>query len=170
MIDIKINLKKLYNKLLNINDNFVLQDWTKNLTFKQQTGLISTIRGNDAKNGTCYESKEITKMIRFLVLKDADKKTEFMTNKVLKQNRVIRFLKESYPTNQHWVEHIIGTAFNFKHNHPNNYVKEYWGGIGSIAQNNIKMFNAQEKERIKREAYIKKIINKYNDIYLNRFI
>ena len=46
----------------NYKEKIVLQDWVLELNMKQQSGLMSVLRGTDKINGNCERSKKITKM------------------------------------------------------------------------------------------------------------
>ena len=158
-------LKKLCNIFLK-KDNIVLKDWVLVLTLKQQCGLRASIRGTDKDNGTCKISKNITKMLRYLILKNADKKQSFMTEDVIKAHNITDFLAKEYPYNKHWVEHILTTSFNIKQNHPNNYVRAYWGEIALSLTFKIKEYKKEHKKQEK----INRIYEKYIDIYIKRGI
>ena len=162
-------IKVILDRIINYKEP-VTQGWVNNLDLKQQTGLLSVIRGNDTENGKCVESKKITRMLRYIILKDADKKNSFMSDIVLKQNKVINFLFKIYPDNKHWVEHIVGAAFNIKRNHPHEYVREYWGAVGGVLSHKIRTYKEKETKRVKQELYVQSIIDKYTDIYLIRGI
>lgn len=157
-------LKDLWESLFGNKVESVFQDWVLSLSFKQQTGLMTVIRGTDKHNGNCMESKDITKMLRFIILKDADKKKQFMSGYVVKLNKVIHFLKKEYRTNQHRVEHLTGTAFNINQNHPNNYTMEYWSSIGKIISSYIKTYNRKiSEDKIINLKKIKKLQKQHMD-------
>jgi len=164
-------IKKLF-KTNSSNDkqNIVIQDWVTKLNLKEQSSLISVLRGSDSNNGTCTESKNITKMLRFIISKDAGKKSSYMSDYVVRQSKVIGFLFKSYKDNKHWVDHVISAAFHIKRNHPDSYVREYWGNVAITASNRISSWEKKESKRITHELYIKSIVDKYTDIYTNRCI
>lgn len=162
-------LKKLFNRCSN---NSLFQDWVVLLPcLTKQSSLISAIRGTDIKNGECEESKKITRMLRYIIVYDVKKKNKhYMSSIVLQQNKVIKFLIKIYPYNKHWVEHICGAAFIIKQYHPNKYIAEYWGSIGSIVSYKIRDYNRKEKIRIEKEELVKHILEKYTDIYTERYV
>ena len=146
-------IKKLF-KINSSNDkqNIVMQDWVTKLSLKEQSSLISVLRGNDSNNGTCTESKNITKMLRYIISKDAGKKSSYMSNYVVRQSKVIGFLFKSYKDNKHWVEHVVSAAFHIKRNHPDNYVREYWGNIAVTTSSRINSWKEKEAKRIAYDA------------------
>lgn len=116
--------------------NSVLQDWVMTLTWKEQTGLISAIRGVDMEDGgTSQYCKTITKMIRYLVLNNADAKTTFMTDEVSPIDEVVANLKLLHihvslgTLSYHWFDHIFLAIKIIMDKHPNAYTRMYWSTI-----------------------------------------
>ncbi len=115
--------------------NSVLQEWVMCLNWKEQTGLISAIRGVDGVdldeevNDRC---KCITKMIRFLVLNNADSKIKFMTDDVIDTDSMVYKLKMIYEDitlsniSIHWFDHILLAIKIIMKKHPNAYIRMYW--------------------------------------------
>lgn len=115
--------------------NPVLQEWVMCLNWKEQTGLISAIRGVDGVdldeevNDRC---KCITKMIRFLVLNNADSKTKFMTDDVIDTDSMVYKLRMIYEDitlsniSIHWFDHILLAIKIIMKKHPNAYIRMYW--------------------------------------------
>lgn len=118
-------------------NNSVLQDWVVSTKFKEQTGLISAIRGFDGliDEDTANRAKALTKMIRHVVLKNADDTTEFMSKEILDMNEIreiIELFKRgeiggAYGT--HWADHIIMAIRIISKNHYNEYVKYFYREI-----------------------------------------
>lgn len=125
----------------------VLQHWVTGLSFKEQTGLISAVRGADYVNDEPFDSKKaIVKMLRYLILNNADDKTEFMSNKVLDAEDVIGYLMAEHDNvsnknnlmtinpdlevlnsvNTHWFDHIMLAVSIISKRHTNTYVRHYW--------------------------------------------
>ena len=77
---------------------------------------------------------------------------------------------EEYPENKHWTEHVLTAAFHIKENHPDPYIREYWGSILSVCNSRIKNWKKQEKKRKELEEYIERVTSKYIDIYTRRYI
>lgn len=83
----------------------VLQPWLSNLSLKNQTLLLSAIRGPDgvAKNN---KVKDVLKFYRACVLKEADNLSGFMDFHEPERDVVRKFVQdiEEYPL--HWVMHF----------------------------------------------------------------
>ena len=132
--------------------NPVLQDWVMSLDWKEQTGLISAIRGVDISDYELLEKecKSITKMIRFLVLNNADSKTSFMTDEVLSPTDIVSKLEYLY--NQvtlgnlplHWSSHIFDAISIIIKKHPSKYIRMYWSTTRDIYR--VNTLNKIEKE------------------------
>jgi hypothetical protein len=88
--------------------NSVVQDWVSSASFKQQTVLLSALRGCDGKNKEDI-SKFITRQLRGVMLKNADSRSGFMHKKNMLQfeKRFDLLLKDidSYPV--HFILHLI---------------------------------------------------------------
>lgn len=115
--------------------NSVLQDWVMTLNWKEQTGLISSIRGTDGINldeEVDERCKCITKMIRFLILNNADSKTKFMTDDVIDTDSMVSKLRMIYEEitvsniSAHWFDHIFLAIKIIMKKHPNAYIRMYW--------------------------------------------
>ena len=146
----------------------ILNEWTNKLVFRDQSTLLSAIRGNDNETN---DSKKITKMLRYLIVKKAGKKNSYMSNYVVRHNIVINILMNAYKNGEkHWVEHILGAGIVVSRSHPDNYVKTYWGAIISVLNKKIKDYTIAEDKRLAREALIKRVIKKYEEIYFSRHI
>lgn len=124
---------------------FVLQDWVGKLNFKQQTGLISAVRGYDGNEGYSFGCglKAITKMVRGIVLKNADTSTSFMSLKPLDRNDVVDTLCK-WTENQeewHWLNHIVMAMHTISLYHNNEYVKLYFREICTSYASQVKVIN-----------------------------
>lgn len=117
------------------NNTPVLQDWVIELSWKEQTGLISAVRGLGLSEDSDYykESKTITKMLRYLILNNADSKTSFMELDVVyletDVSDVLYTISNLGNMYKHWYDHIM-MAINIiykKHNNP--YVRHYYKGV-----------------------------------------
>lgn len=105
----------------------VMQDWTKKLYFKQQTSLISAIRGCDIPSST-QDEKDVVKVIRGLVLRDADGRSSFMSHYPMDVNKVLRTLvMASQDYNKwHWLNHVVSAFYSISLYHHNEYTKLYY--------------------------------------------
>lgn len=130
----------------------VLQDWVMNLNWKMQTGLISSIRGYDndievEDNTDVVDIKSVVKMIRFLVLRNADSNTRFMSKYCLPEDAVVDILVNHVEqsiknyTSLHWVKHIIMAIDIIMNYHHSSYVQHYWLNVS-------KKFNTELNEML----------------------
>lgn len=130
----------------------VLQDWVMNLNWKIQTGLISAIRGYDndievEDNTDVIDIKSVVKMIRFLVLRNADSNTRFMTKYCLPEDAVVDILVNHVEqsiknyTSLHWVKHIVMAIDIIMNYHHSSYVQHYWLNVS-------KKFNIELNEML----------------------
>lgn len=108
----------------------VVQPWVSQCTFKQQTVLLTAIRGCDGVS--CEDiSKKFIKYYRSLVLKNAapkDPNNEFMDVEIDKDTTT-KFVKdiEKYP--MHWVMHFLQAIQLLSYYHPNENVRSSWGRL-----------------------------------------
>ena len=121
--------------------NPVLQEWVMTLKWKDQTGLISAIRGIDmigidpTEIEVSNKCKSITKMIRFLVLNNADSRTNFMTDKVIILDKLVDNLLYLHKQvslgilSNHWFDHILLAIKSIRAFHPNPYTRMYWDTV-----------------------------------------
>ena len=116
----------------------VLQDWVMNLNWKMQTGLISAIRGydDDIETEDNNDVKSVVKMIRFLVLRNADGGTKFMSKYCLEEDEVVTILVNHIENciktykSLHWVKHMIMAIDIIMDYHHSSYVQHYWLNVG----------------------------------------
>jgi hypothetical protein len=134
----------------------VLQPWVSECTLKEQTTLLSVIRGNDNE---CVSAKNITKMLRYIILVNADKSTTFMDDKILPVGKVVNYLKNQYADNPHWVEHVVYASFVIGKSCDNPYARRYWFSIGGSVN-----------PEIKKQRLINKIIESYSNLYSNGYM
>lgn len=115
--------------------NSVLQEWVMELGWLEQTGLISAIRGLDGcdiDKELDRSCKKITRMIRFLVLNNANIRTGFMTDRVMEINKVVDILNTINDQviqgliSLHWFDHIFMAIKIIIDKHPNPYIRIYW--------------------------------------------
>jgi len=109
----------------------VVQDWLKELTFKQQTVLFSAIRGCDGVASKVDPSKPFVKFLRATILKSAvpnDPKGFFKLESPDKQI-INTFMKHLHKYPLHWVTHFMHAAEIIGYFHPNNKVAIDWKNI-----------------------------------------
>lgn len=128
----------------NKQPNPVIQDWVLTLDWKKQSALLSVLRGPDIFDDNTM-AKNIVKMLRYLILNNADTRTNYMTNEVISSDIVIETLtlvdiklKEAFvqcrisgrvEVTNHWYDHIVYAISIIANNHPSNYVRSYWSKI-----------------------------------------
>lgn len=117
----------------------VLRDWVFELNWKLQTGLISSIRGIDAPDddiGTelMEDCKSITKMLRYIILNDADNKTNFMSDRVVFVSKVVSTLEsiKAIGKYNHWYDHIVLAMKTIGRSNPSDYVRHYYRQVLSM--------------------------------------
>ena len=114
--------------------NPVLQEWVMCLNWKEQTGLISAIRGYDGVYKVSSKSgdilKRITKMIRFLVIKNADKNTKFMSDEIISIESLKDYMDDILlNVDTHFIEHMLKAIKIIKDKHPSNYVRLFYKNL-----------------------------------------
>ena len=140
-------------------NNSVLMDWVISLSWKEQTGLISAIRGYDNSENikntdNAIFLKELTKMIRFLVLNNADKNTSFMTEEIIPIEKIREMLLSDAMTKDiidiHWLGHIKMASRIIYRKHPSNYTRYFYKRVYDIVveciKNKSSEYNAIEDE------------------------
>lgn len=101
----------------------VLQDWAENLPLKQQTVLLTALRGPDfSPKETCV--KQYVREIRRAVLKSAGGTSSFMTPQPL--SNMDEFLAEAEGLSVHWFTHFMHAAEVIGYKHPDNLVSRVW--------------------------------------------
>lgn len=119
---IKTELSTMWDTL---NNNLVVQPWFINLTFKQQTVILSALRGCDGK---CKEdiSKKITRFYRSIILKNADNTSSFMTTQdiITFKNDFDNLLSDvdSYPI--HFIFHLTHGIEIIGYHHPEDNIRQ----------------------------------------------
>jgi len=144
----------------------LLKTWVLDIDPRWLSTLMSALRGCDTIDAHSDKRKYVTKMIRYLVTNDVGKKSDYMSNYVVRHHDIIRTLTTSYPNNQHWVEHIIAAGRVISNNHPDPYVREYWNNVYRIISKFMKQYKKEEEIKIARDKYIDSIIRTYTRIYM----
>lgn len=136
--------------------NPVLQDWVMSLGWKEQTGLISAIRGVDSSDddkGVVRNCKKITKMIRYLVLNNADSKTGFMSDRVIEIHDLVDILNTlndkviQGQVSFHWFDHIFIAIKIIIDKHPNPYTRVYWSSVYNLFVSSVTMVEQETKKK-----------------------
>lgn len=108
----------------------VLQDWLQSLSYKQQSVLLSALRGCDGvrKNDP---SKAVVRQLRNDILKNADGQEAFMSNK--RDWKAIQKLTthmDRYP--MHYIMHGIQAMEILGYYHPDPEIAEYWNNAYTL--------------------------------------
>jgi hypothetical protein len=127
----------------------VVQDWLKDLTLKQQTVLLSAIRGCD---GVAKEdiSKKFVRVYRSLILKDAypTKKVGTFMNDVILSKEVVDFGKQLDHYPMHWLMHFIHAIEIVGYEHPEQAIRQNWRFIYFHIVNSLHM-NPETQEEMR---------------------
>lgn len=108
----------------------VVRPWLSRLTYKQQTVLLSAIRGCD---GVPKEdpSKQLVRALRQTVLRDAvpDQSGDGKFMREVSEKRVQEYLKnpDAYP--MHWLVHFTHAVEIIGYKHPDEQTREWWYGL-----------------------------------------
>lgn len=106
--------------------NSVVQDWVGEMTLKQQTVVLSAIRGCDGapKNDI---SKPFVRALRAVVLKNAvEGECTFMEAEILDKDISV-FVKSLDPYPMHWLIHFIHAVECVGYGHSDKAIASWWG-------------------------------------------
>ena len=106
------------------NHNFVIQDWLGELTYKQQTVLLVSLRGPDIN-----QSKTIKKFVKFIrntVLINADPNSNFIEEGDLPTINEIKNEDKSIldDLSVHYFSHLLQSLNIISKKHPNKKIKQ----------------------------------------------
>ena len=105
----------------------VVDEWIEVCTLKQQTVLLSALRGCDGKSKEDY-SKPFTRKLRSVILKNAGGKQvkgKFMADFV-GDEELINFISnlDHYP--MHWLMHFLHAVEIIGYKHPVSSIRKFW--------------------------------------------
>ena len=127
----------------------VVKVWLSSLTLKQQTVLLSALRGCD---GMPKEdpSKTVTRNLRYVLLKDADNTSSFMKTEEDLQEKFKKFIKniDTYP--MHFLFHLSHALEIIGYKHPEEKVRKLWMGMYKEICSACHMYPETEKQLDKR--------------------
>lgn len=122
--------------VLDKNKNCVLQDWVLYLNYKMQSALISAVRGYDNDfDDNKTDLKNVVRMLRHLILKNADGNNNFMTKYCIPEEVIVKtlitHLEDCFNNDKsiHWIEHIYSAINIIMNYHHNSYVQHFWLNI-----------------------------------------
>lgn len=107
-------------------NNSILHNWIVELDLKDQTHLITVLRGCDIENDRL---KLVTKMLRFLIGKNFVKKTKYSDDNILNINKFVEILVYSRSISNHWLEHILLAIKIVAEKNPESYIRYYYNNI-----------------------------------------
>lgn len=102
----------------------VVRPWLANLSFKQQTVLLTALRGYDGVNKE-DKSKPLVKCLRATILHNADSSSGFMVPKISSWD-VTQFFEDAHHYPSHWLLHFIHAAEIVGYNHPHALMRSWW--------------------------------------------
>ncbi len=106
----------------------VVQDWVGTMTLKQQTVVLSAIRGCDgaAKDSL---SKPFVRALREIVLRNAvDGECSFMGS-YIDGAQINTFVKSLDPYPMHWLMHFTHAVECVGYGHPDRIIARWWRGL-----------------------------------------
>lgn len=109
-----------------VGDGFVVRDWIKELPWKQQTVLLSAIRGCDGVSKH-DPSKAFIRPFRGVVLNNAepgDESDTFMHHPEEEEVEDFAHDLDDYP--MHWLVHFMHAAEIIGFKHPDDKTREWW--------------------------------------------
>ncbi len=127
----------------------VLLDWMGSLTWKQQSVILSALRGPD--NLYSPNIKKITKWLRIVTQNNADLSSSYMMQEKLPSIELIE--REFEFTTIHYTNHFLQALEIIGYKHPNknisNISKKYYTGLVINALNLNPETESQLEKRLK---------------------
>lgn len=131
-----------------LGDGFVVKEWIQDLTWKQQTVLLTAIRGCD--NRPINDPvKPIIQEYRSIILYDAAP-TEESSDGFMNQytdEELDNFLNhvDEYPV--HWFTHFMHAVEIIGYKHPNNEIKNRWNKLYTkLCEDGLKVSTEDENQ------------------------
>lgn len=126
----EIKIDKDMSEHQELGEGSVVRDWVTELPWKQQTVLLSAIRGCDGVSKH-DPSKEFVRPLRGLILKNAEPDAEDDTfmHHPSDDNKVENFAHDldNYP--MHWVIHFLHAVEIIGYKHPDELVRQRWNKL-----------------------------------------
>jgi len=127
----------------------VLQDWMGRLSWKQQSVIISSLRGTDT--GSCQQIKKINKWMRGITQNNADTSSPYMQEEKLPLLEDIE--KEFEFCSVHYIIHFLQGLEIIGYNHPDTKIadiaKNYYYGLAQEVLNLNPETKGQLEERLR---------------------
>lgn len=112
-----------------VGEGLVVREWLSDLTWKQQTVLLSAIRGCDGVSKH-DPSKQFVRPLRGLVLQNAEPGVEddtFMHHPDDDDVDDFAHRLDDYP--MHWLVHFIHAVEIIGYKHPDSEVRDWWSDL-----------------------------------------
>lgn len=125
---------------------FVVKEWVKSLNWKQQTVLLTAIRGCD---GIPKEdvSKKIVRKYRSIILNCAvPKDPKFMEDKVTDDD-IYLFSKQPDQYNLHWYCHFMHACEIVGYKHPDKAISNFFNNLYRVMANTLHL-NIETKDEM----------------------
>lgn len=113
----------------NIGEGYVVRDWIRELSWKQQTVLLSSIRGCDGAPKH-DDHKAFVRPLRGIILKNAEPENEddtFMNHPDEGEINEFAHDLDDYP--MHWLVHFIHAVEIVGYKHPESSTREFWRNL-----------------------------------------
>jgi hypothetical protein len=124
----------------------VLLDWVKELSLKQQSVLLSSLRGPD--NFHYPEIKKVTKWIRATLQTNADPQKEYMQQEKLPSPKELE--KEIEFCTVHYATHLLQALEILGYNHPEKAVSVLAEGYYTHFISEIFHLNPETREQLNK--------------------
>lgn len=132
-----------------LGEGFVTKSWIKDLTWKQQTVLLTAIRGCDNRPVT-DPAKPIIREYRSIILHDAVPKENtdngFMHKFTQEEREKFIDTVEEYPT--HWFTHFLHAVEIVGYKHPDKDIRERWNKLYNSLCENVLHVNPERERQL----------------------
>lgn len=147
----------------------VIQSWVNELTFKQQTVLLSSLRGCD---GIYKEdlSKPLIRALRAVILKNAEMRSSVFMNGSIDETTVNKFAEDFDQYCLHFVMHLIHAVEIIGYKHPEHSVRlQFCKAYYRLAEalHLLPETPHHLEIRLADKPYTDKEKEKYNNIFYN---
>jgi len=131
----------------------IFNNWVLNLSLKDQSMLMTVIRGTDSEN---FECKKVTKMLRNIIVKTYTTKTKFSTETVYPDTDITNILALHMYTEPHWYSHIVKAIKIIIKSYPDVYAVAYWNKVISQVEE-LSPISINAKKLLERKALLTRV-------------
>lgn len=132
-----------------LGEGSVVRDWVTELTWKQQTVLLTAIRGCDDRPSN-DPSKPIIQEYRSIILHNAvpedDSTDGFMDEFTSKELTIFLDSIEEYPL--HWITHFLHAAEIVGYKHPDASIRLRWSEIYNSVCEDVLSLNVETEAQL----------------------